>query len=178
MTELQVGLIIGGIVLVGCVIYVVIQSMIGKQKAKSGNDKQRIADVVKKTIPNGETYSVVYATYQKIEAPWGARKRTTYYYYYAVAFGADALFVIPLSFADGLISYNQPIQLSPKNIGKLNVKNSEVVVVDEAGQENFTFRVSGSYEIVDKFDHVNLEQKEAAKAFFAYIQTFASKVNA
>lgn len=174
-------IIFGGIALVAIVIYVVVKMAIDTKKGENSEEKRKIAELVAKLVPDSQQYTTAYAFWEQknIGVHRTSVNSTSRYWYYAIAFKQSALFVIPLSFSGNDISYSQPISCTKENLGMVNGKDGEnwLALYDKSGQEIAIFAVSADNTKDDKYHPVNIQQKDAAEKFFAFLGGFMREVN-
>lgn len=154
-------LVIGGIIL-----HIIIKDQIGKKKAKTGKDKEKIHNILKTVMGENATYVPVYAT--RVEH----RANSRAYYYYGLAMQEERMILVPLSFADQEVGYGKPFQIRKDQLGK--IKTSKKM--------DATFQLAGLYDkenkliielviraeetrIDKKTDPVNLWQKDEVLEF-------------
>lgn len=171
--------IIGAAALVVLFIIVYVKMSIDEKKGENSEEKQRIKDIVKKIIPEGASYQAAYGTREELTLGGGGRRiiTTTKYWYYAVAFRAEDLYLIPLSFEGGDISYSQPIHFEKSDFGMAEAKNGYLILYDKDRKEIMTLFVTASNTKDDKYHPVNIQQKEEAEAFAQYAQRLMAEVN-
>ncbi len=172
--------IIGAVVLVVLFVVVYIKMTIDEKKGANSEEKQKIKNIVKKVIPNSESYTVAYGTREELTLGGGGRTitTTTKYWYYAVAFKPGELYLVPLSFEGGDISYSEPVYIGKNDLGMAEAKNGLLTLFDKNRKELFTLFVVASNTKDDKYHPVNIQQKEEAEAFAQYAQTLMQEVNA
>lgn len=174
-------LIWGGIAIGAIAIYVVVKMIIDTKKGENSEEKRKIAELVTKLVPDSQQYTAAYAFWEQknIGASGRSINTTSQYWYYAIAFKQSSIFVIPLSFSGNNISYSQPIGCSKENLGMVNGKDGEnwLALYDKNGQEIAMFAVSADNTKDDKYHPVNIQQKDAAEKFFAFLGGFMREVN-
>lgn len=112
-------ILIGVVALVILFIIVWVKMSIDEKKGENSEEKQKVKDIVKKVVPNGESYTAAYGTRETLALGGGCRTitTTTSYWYYAVAFKPGDLYLVPLSFDGGDISYGEPIHYGKNDLG-------------------------------------------------------------
>lgn len=173
-------IIIGVVVLVVLFIIVYIKITIDEKKGENSEEKQKMKDIVKKTIPNSETFTAAYGTREELSLGGGGRTitSTTKYWYYAVAFKPGELYLTPLSFEGGDISYSEPLHFTKNDLGMAEAKNGYLTIFDKDRKEIMTLFVVASNTKDDKYHPVNIQQKEEADAFLQFSQSLMQEVNA
>ena len=172
-------IIIGAIVLVVLFVVVYIKMTIDEKKGANSEEKQQIKNIVKKVVPNGESYTAVYGTREELTLGGGGRTvtTTTKYWYYAVAFKPGDLYLVPLSFEGGDISYGEAVRIGKEDLGMAEAKNGLLTLFDKNQKELFTLFVVASNTKDDKYHPVNIQQKEEAEAFAQFAQALMQEVN-
>ena len=173
-------IIIGGIALVVLFVAVYIKMTIDEKKGANSEEKQKIHEIVKKVVPNGASYPAAYGTREELTLGGGGRTvtTTTSYWYYAVAFKPGDLYLVPLSFDGGDMSYSEPIHLGKDDLGMVEAKNGYVTLYDKDRKQLMTLFVVASNTKDDKYHPVNIQQKEEAESFQQYAQALMQEVNA
>ena len=173
-------IIIGAIVLVVLFVVVYIKMTIDEKKGANSEEKQQIKNIVKKVVPNGESYTAAYGTREELTLGGGGRTvtTTTKYWYYAVAFKPGDLYLVPLSFEGGDISYGEAVRIGKEDLGMAEAKNGLLTLFDKNQKELFTLFVVASNTKDDKYHPVNIQQKEEAEAFAQFSQSLMQQVNA
>ncbi|MCI8756858.1 MAG: hypothetical protein HFG18_09765 [Oscillospiraceae bacterium] len=172
-------IIIGAIVLVVLFVVVYIKMTIDEKKGANSEEKQQIKNIVKKVVPNGESYTAAYGTREELTLGGGGRTvtTTTKYWYYAVAFKPGDLYLVPLSFEGGDISYGEAVRIGKEDLGMAEAKNGLLTLFDKNQKELFTLFVVASNTKDDKYHPVNIQQKEEAEAFAQFAQALMQEVN-
>ena len=136
-------IIIGAIVLVVLFVVVYIKMTIDEKKGANSEEKQQIKNIVKKVVPNGESYTAAYGTREELTLGGGGRTvtTTTKYWYYAVAFKPGDLYLVPLSFEGGDISYGEAVRIGKEELGMAEAKNGLLTLFDKNQKELFTLYV-------------------------------------
>lgn len=167
-------------VVVGVIAY--IKACMDEKKGVDSEEKQQIKDIVARLVPDWETFTSAYATWSDIAYTGGGRvsvNTTTRYWYYGIAFKKGMLYAIPLSFDGGDITYGEPVCLTKENLGMVNTKDgfNWATFYDLEQKEILTLAVYPSNLKGDKYEPVNIQQKEEYEAFVAFLKEFASEVN-
>lgn len=172
-------IVIGVIAVVVLFIIVYIKMTIDEKKGANSQEKQKIQEIVNKVVPGGATYTAAYGTREELTLGGGGRTvtTTTKYWYYAVAFKTGDLYLVPLSFAGGDISYSEPIHLAKEDLGMVEAKKGFTVFYDKDRKEIMTLYVVESNTKDDQYHPVNIQQKEEAEAFEHFSQTLMQEVN-
>lgn len=156
-----------------------IKSCIDEKKGIDSEEKKQIKDIIQKTVPDANSFTSAYACWQITNYTGGGRtsiNTTTRYWYYAIAFKTGILYVIPLSFDGGDISYGEPMRLTKENLGMID-SDGWATFYDLEKTEILTLAVYPSNLKSGKFEPVNIQQKEAAEAFGVFIKEFMTEVN-
>lgn len=157
-----------------------IKSCIDEKKGIDSEEKRQIKDIIQKVVPDAESFTPAYAHWQITNYTGGGRtiRTTTRYWYYAIAFKTGMLYVIPLSFDGGDISYGEPMCLTKENLGMIDSdSNVWATFYDLEKKEILTLVVSPSNLKSGKYEPVNIQQKEAAESFGVFIKEFMTEVN-
>ena len=176
----SVYILYGGIALVILFIIVYIKMTIDEKKGANSEEKQKIKDIVRRVVPGGESYTAAYGTREELSIGGGGRtiRSTTSYWYYGVAFKPGDLYLVPLSFDGGDISYSELIHIGKDDLGMAEAKNGYLTLFDKDRKELFTLFVVASNTKDDQYHPVNIQQKEEAEAFRQFSQTLMEEVNA
>lgn len=170
--------ILFGVIVVIVSIYVVMKGKANKKKAVSGEDKEALTAVMNKIIPTGESCTIAFATWEW--TTFQGKRQTTQYWYYGIAFNAERIYIAPLSYAGGDISYKNPFVLEKNDIGIVNSKPGAIWVelYDKNQQEIISLMTVAENLNDDKFHPVNILQEEEHKAFIAWKDAWMDEVNA
>lgn len=156
--------------------FFIVREMINKKKGESGEDLAKVRQVVEKLLPDSGSYTIAYANYETGTAV--GNRVTKYYYHYAIAFKPGALFVAPIKYSGGEISCQSSGALLTKNdLGKLKQTGNACTFFDREGKELCSFCVYASNTRQDKYQPFNIQQKEQAEAYKAFLKEFISQVN-
>ena len=160
-------------------VIVYVKMSIDEKKGADSEEKRKIRNIVNKVVPNGESYTVAYGTREELTLGGGGRTvtTTTKYWYYAVGFKPGDLYLIPLSFAGGDVSYSEPIHFGKGDLGMVEAKKGHTVIYDKDRKEILTLYVVESNTKDDKYHPVNIQQKEEAAAFEKFAKDFQECVN-
>ncbi len=172
--------IMGGIALVVLFVIIYIKMTIDEKKGVDSEEKRKIKEIVKRVVPEGESYTVAYGTREELNMGGGGRNviTTTKYWYYAVAFRPGDLYLVPLSFDGGDMSYSDPIHFGMEDLGMAEAKTGYVTLFDRDRKELMTLFVVASNTKDDKYHPVNIQQKEEAEAFGQFACNLMQEVNA
>lgn len=165
-------------VIVVLYIIVMIREHINTKKGETGEDLAKVRQVLKRLLPPEDyaSYTTAYAFHK--DSRYHGKSVTKTYYHYAVAFKPGALFVVPIQYSGGEVSYRSEGALLTKNsLGKVDVQKYETALFGLDGRELCRFYVSPSYTRQDKYEPFNIQQKEESKAFDDFIVGFAKEVN-
>lgn len=170
-------LIVMGVVIVFCVIYVLVKQNINTKKGMNSEDKKRIEEIMSQIVPAGEAYTAAYGHWEVTKHT--GNRSTTSYWYYAVGFNEERIYIVPLSPAGGELSYRDPFCLRKSDLGGINgaPKVGLATFYDENLKEILSIRVEESNTKDDKYHPVNIQQKEAAEAFTAIMERWMQEVN-
>lgn len=170
-------IIYGIIVLVILFVIGYIKACIDEKKGVDSEEKQQINNMIRKLVPNAEDFTSAYARWQVTNYTGGGRTKTTRYWYYAIAFKTGSIHIIPLSFDSGDISYGEPMCFTKDNLGMVDSDNIWATFYDLGKKEILTMAVYPSNLKGNKYEPVNIQQEEAAKAFETFIKEFMKEVN-
>lgn len=168
-------ILVAAFIAVAVVVFLV-KEAINKKKGESGEDLAKVRRVVDKLLPDSGSYTVAYATYMSDQSV--GNRISKYYYHYAIAFKPGALFVAPIKYSGGEVSYQgSGALLTKENLGRLKPKGDSCAFFDKDGKELCAFCVYASNTKQDKYQPFNIQQKEQADAYKAFLQEFISQVN-
>lgn len=174
-------IIMGVAVIVVLFIIFYIIECIKEKKGINSEEKQTIKKIIAELVPESEQYTAAYALWQSVAFGGGGRRitTTTQYWYYAVAFKPGIIYIIPLSFHKGDISYGNPKCLTKENLGMVNAKagDSWATFYDLDREEILTLMVGPHNTKDDEFHPVNIQQKEEYQAFVSFLKEFMAEVN-
>ena len=158
------------------IIAFLIKEAFNKKKGESGEDLAKVSKVVEKLLPDSGSYTIAYATYMINDSV--GNRITKYYYHYAIAFKSGALFVVPIKYNGGEVSYEGSGALLTKdNLGRLKTKGDSCMFFDKEGKELCAFCVYASNTKQDKYQPFNIQQKEQAAAYKTFLKEFMAQVN-
>lgn len=171
--------IIGVVAVVVLFIIVYVKMTIDEKKGANSEEKQKIREIVKRVVPGGESYTAAYGTREELSVGGGGRTvtTTTKYWYYAVAFKPGDLYLVPLSFDGGDMSYSEPIHFGKNDLGMVEAKKGYTILYGKDRKELLTLYVVESNTKDDKYHPVNIQQKEEAEAFAQFSQALMREVN-
>ena len=153
-----------------------VKERINKKKGENGEDLAKVCRVVEKLLPGSGSYTIAYATYMTDHSV--GNRITKYYYHYAIAFKPGALFVAPIQYNGGEVSYQgSGTLLTRDNLGRLRPKGDSCAFFGKDGKELCAFCVYASNTRQDKYQPFNIQQKEQAEAYKAFLKEFISQVN-
>ncbi len=172
--------IIGIVAAVVLFVIIYVKMTIDEKKGANSEEKQKIKDIVKKTVPNSETYTIAYGTREEFSMGGGGRTvtTTTKYWYYGVAFKQGDLFLVPLDFAGGDISYSEPIHMEKGEFGMAETRNGLLTLYNKDRKDPMNLFVVASNTKDDKYHPVNIQQKEEAEACLQFVESLARDINA
>ena len=177
MPDFDPKVVIGTVVLFAAVIvFVFIKDAIGKKKGESGEELEKLRQIIEKLLPGSGSYTTAYATYTDDKSI--GNRITKYYYHYAIAFKPGSLFVVPIKYSGGEISFQgSGTMLTKDNLGKLKPKGDSCAFFDKSGKELCAFCVYASNTRQDKYQPFNIQQKEQAEAYEEFLKDLISQVN-
>ena len=153
-----------------------VKERINKKRGESGEDLAKVRRVVEKLLHGSGSYTIAYATYMTDHSV--GNRITKYYYHYAIAFKPGELFVAPIQYNGGEVSYQGSGTLLTKdNLGQLKPKGDSCAFFGKDGKELCAFCVYASNTRQDKYQPFNIQQKEQAEAYKAFLKEFISQVN-
>jgi len=172
-------IIIGVVALVVLFVIVYVKMTLDEKKGVDSEEKRKIKEIVNKAVPGGESYTVVYGTREDFELGLSRKtvRTTTSYWYYAIAFKPGDLYLVPLSFDGGNVSYGEPVHYGKDDLGMVEAKDVRLTLYDTDREEIFTLFVAASNTKDDQYHPVNIQQKEEAEAFYQYAKTLMEEVN-
>lgn len=178
MGEYTPYIIIVAVILVVAFVVAYIKAGIDEKKGIDSEEKRRIQEIVKRVVPGWEAYTAAYATRKEWSPARGGSAIETSYWYYAAAFKPGELYLIPLSFAGGDMSYGDPMHMRVEDFGMAEALPGTLRLYDKTRKEIMALIVIASNTKQDKYHPVNIQQPEAAKAFGQFAQDFMQQVNA
>ncbi len=174
-------IVIGVVALVVLFVIFYIKATIDEKKGENSEEKQKVKDIIKKVVPDPEAYTAAYAIWEKIDVGGGGRTitTTTHYWYYAVGFKTGSLYVVPLFFDGGDMSYGEAMSFSKENVGMVNAKEGDswMTLYDLEKNEMVNIIVGPSNTKDDKYHPVNIQQKEEYQSFCEFVKDFMKEVN-
>ena len=153
-----------------------IRECINEKKGLDSEEKQQINDIIRRVVPNAEDFTPAYARWQVTNYTSGGQRKITRYWYYAIAFKTGMIYVVPLSFDGGDISYGEPMCFTKENLGMID-SHLWATFYDLEKKEILTLAIYPSNTKGDKYEPVNIQQKEAVEAFQIFIKEFMAEVN-
>lgn len=177
MPDFDPKVVIGTVVLFAAVIvFVFIKDAIGKKKGESGEELEKLRQIIEKLLPGSGSYTTAYATYMSDQSV--GNRISKYYYHYAIAFKPGSLFVVPIKYSGGEISFQgSGTMLTKDNLGKLKPKGDSCAFFNKSGKELCAFCVYASNTRQDKYQPFNIQQKEQAEAYEEFLKDLISQVN-
>ena len=149
---------------------------INTKKGAKGEDLAKVREVLKRLLPDCSAYTTAYADY-KIKHYQGRRVSTTYYHY-AIAFKPGALFIVPIKYSGGEISWQgSGALLTRDNLSRVECDSTETALFGLDGKELCRFHVYSGYTRQDKYEPFNIQQKAESEAFKTFIDGFMGEVN-
>ncbi|WP_297719674.1 hypothetical protein [Intestinimonas sp.] len=150
-----------------------------ERKGRDGEDKARIRRAAAARLENSALYTIAYAHYMDVKL--GYRSSTSSYYNYIVAFRPGELYVIPIQFSGKEIVSQPAVLLTPEHVGEIRFQDKKrtwITFCGRDGAELCTFGVVASNTSDGPFQPLNIQQKEEAEKFKAFLREFAAKVRA
>ncbi len=173
--DLKKIILVAAFIAVAVVVFLV-KEAINKKKGESGEDLAKVRQVIDKLLPGSGSYTTAYATYMSDQSV--GNRISKYYYHYAIAFKPGSLFVVPIKYSGGEISFQgSGTMLTKDNLGKLKPKGDSCAFFDKSGKELCTFCVYASNTRQDKYQPFNIQQKEQAEAYEEFLKDLISQVN-
>ncbi len=172
-------IIIGIAAVVILFIIVYVKMTLDEKKGADSEEKRKIKNIVRNVVPEGESYTAAYGTREDFSLGGGGRTitTTTRYWYYAVAFKPGDLYLVPLSFDGGDLSYGEPLHYGKDDLGMVDLKNGYMTLYDKDRKEIMTLFVVASNTKDDQYHPVNIQQKEEAEAFKQFADSLMQEVN-
>lgn len=153
-----------------------IREAVNTKKGQSGEDMAKVRQVVERLLPDSGSYTAAYATYMTSTAV--GNHVTKYYYHYAIAFKPGALFVAPIKYNGGEVSYqDEGMLLTKENLGRLKRTGDACTFFDREGRELCSFCVYTSNTRQDKYQPFNIQQRAEAEAYKTFLKDLISQVN-
>ncbi len=158
-------------------VYVLIHDHKNTKLANTGEDKNRLKEILRGVVPDLENYTSAYASWQ-ITKYYGKRSETTYWYY-GIAFNDDRIHVVQLENTTGQIRGANSFVVEKSRLGMVNSKPglNWMSLYDEDGDEIVTLMVVKENLKDDSFHPVNIIQGEEAEAFQALVTKWLEDVN-
>ncbi len=173
-------IIIGGVVLVGIIVFVLVSESLNRKKALTSEDYAKLKEIASELIPNAEEYTVVYAWWDKTDIKAGGSKirATTYMSYYAVCFNKEDLVIIPLSITKGNIGYDEAFTIKKEDLNMVNgdPKGNWMTLIDKNDQEIVSV-IAMEENLHGDTCHVNIIQTEQIALYRNFIENFMESVN-
>lgn len=177
--EIKTWQIVVGVVAVIAVatVYVLIHDHKNTKLANTGEDKNRLKEILRGVVPDLENYTTAYASWQ-ITKYYGRRSETTYWYY-GIAFNDDRIHVVQLENTTGQIRGANSFVVEKSRLGMVNSKPglNWMSLYDEDGDEIVSLMVVKENLKDDSFHPVNIIQGEEAEAFQALVTKWLEDVN-
>ncbi len=172
-------IIIGIAAVVILFIIVYVKMTLDEKKGADSEEKRKIKNIVRNVVPEGESYTAAYGTREDFSLGGGGRTitTTTRYWYFAVAFKPGDLYLVPLSFDGGDLSYGEPLHYGKDDLGMVDSKNGYMTLYDKDRKEIMTLFVVASNTKDDQYHPVNIQQKEEAEAFKQFADSLMQEVN-
>ena len=173
-TPEKIALAVGVIVVL--FIFVMVREHINTKKGEKGEDIAKIRAVLKRLLPDCADYTTAYAFHK--DSRYRGRSVTKTYYHYAIAFKPGVLFVLPIKYSGGEVSWQgNGALLTKDNLGKVEHDKLGTVLFDKDGRELCRFDVMPGYTKQDKYEPFNIQQKAEWEAYKTFIEGFVREVN-
>ncbi|MCM1052742.1 MAG: hypothetical protein NC483_02025 [Ruminococcus sp.] len=173
-------IIIGVIVVVILFVVFYIRETLNEKKGENSEEKKKIKDIINK-VTKSEEYQAIYATWEDFSLGGGGRTvvTTNVYSYYAVGFKSGSLYVVPLSFDGGDMSYGDAKEYTKDNVGMVNAKEGKnwIELYDLDKKVILKLMVGPVETKEDKYHPVNINQDVEYQAFLDFIVDFMKEVN-
>lgn len=170
----EIALVVG--VWVVLFIVIMIKEHINTKKGEKGEDLAKVREVLKRLLPDYADYTTAYAKYKT--SSYRGRSVTKTYYHYAVAFKPGALFVVPIRYSGGEVSWQGSGALLTKdNLSKVEYDGYDTVLFGLDGKELCRFKVTAGSTRQDKYEPFNIQQKAEWEAYEGFIKGFVQEVN-
>lgn len=157
-------------------IAVMIREHINTKKGETGEDLAKVREVLKRLLPDYASYTTAYALYKN--KTYRGRSTTTTYAHYAIAFKPWALFVVPIKYSGGEVSWQGSGALLTKdNLSRVDNDVMGTVLFGLDGKELCRFDVMAGYTKQDKYEPFNIQQKPEWEAYKSFIDGFMREVN-
>ena len=172
-----------------CAVVLFIKESFQKKAGENSEEKERVAEIVKKIAEGDSSMTAAYATFTTSDTDLKANRTTYRYWYFAIGFNKERIVVAPLQIADGKpcrITYKDSYEIRPEQLGLVNGKcsNSEgwAEFYDKEGNKIVTLQVQASYVKNNASEvtasKVTITQKEAAEKWAKEIVPYwMEKVN-
>ena len=170
----KIALVVGFVVVV--FIFVTVREHINTKKGEKGEDIAKIREVLKRLLPDYADYTTAYAFHKN--KVYRGRSTTTTYYHYAIAFKPGVLYVLPIKYSGGEVSWQgNGALLTKDNLGKVEHDKLGTVLFGLDGKELCRFNVMAGYTKQDKYEPFNIQQKAEWEAYKIFIEGFVREVN-
>lgn len=148
-----------------------------EKKARSGEDMNRLKEMLKEVVPDLENYVPAYGIWE-MEKYYGSRPQTSFWYY-AIAFNDDRIHVVKLNNVKGRLEPVGNFVVEKSQVGMVNggMHSNWMSLYDKKGQEIMTLIVAKENLRDDKDHPVNIIQTEAAEAFEALVAKWTEDIN-
>lgn len=163
-------------VLVMLFIAVMIREHINTKKGETGEDLAKVRAALKRLLPDYADYTTAYAFHK--DSRYRGRSVTKTYYHYAIAFKPGALYILPIKYSGGEVSWQgNGVLLTKDNLGKVEHDKLGTVLFGKDGRELCRFDVHAGYTKQDKYEPFNIQQKAEREAYNTFIEGFVREVN-
>ncbi len=178
-------ILIVAIIVIVCFVYYQSKKKLNMQKAESGEDKERVKQLMRSLLPPDMNCKIAYAHHEDVQH-YGRSTRTTYYTY-ILAFDQERLIVSALGYEKGEPIPSRPGVISKDIVGVAEVssykdkegrvKTLNIMLRDKDNKELLHCQVDAVNLREDRFHHFNILQQEELEELERMMQGFANVVN-
>ena len=161
----------------GSFVVMLIRESYNEKQARSGEDMNRLKEMLKEVVPDLENYVPAYGIWE-LEKYYGNGSQT-YFWYYAIAFNDDRIHVIKLKNVKKRLEPEGSFVVEKSQVGMVNggMHSNWMSLYDKEGREIMTLIVARENLKDDKDHPVNIIQEEAAAAFEELVAKWTEDVN-
>lgn len=164
------------IVIAALIIAIVVKMHFDEMKGIDSEEKRKVAEIVRKVVPEGEEYTAAYAYWEN------NRRYSKTCWFYAIGFNSERIYVVPLSITKDEIDYSNSFVIEKSRLGIVNgSRNKEVLTwaafYDEAQKHILSIWVRESNTKDFKCYPVNIQQKEEMIKFGQLVNQWMDEVN-
>lgn len=171
------GELIFAVIVIGVlIIAVVIKMHFDEMKGIDSEEKRKVAEIVRKVVPEGEEYTAAYAYWEK------NMKNSKTCWFYAIGFNSERIYVVPLSITKDEIGYSNSFVIEKSRLGIVNGSRNKNTVTwaefyDEEQKHILSIWVRESNTKDSKCYPVNIQQKEETVKFGQLVNQWMDEVN-